>query len=60
MAYNDLPEAYKKGFINFLGIKIGLENRPLIPREETEFWASQALEDIEFFIKKQKKKNFLS
>ncbi|MFA5178312.1 MAG: class I SAM-dependent methyltransferase [Candidatus Paceibacterota bacterium] len=56
MAYNDLPEAYKKGFINFLGIKIGLENRPLIPREETEFWASQALKDIEFFIKKNKRK----
>ncbi len=54
MEYNDLPEAYKKGFVYFLGVQIGLKNRPLIPREETEFWASQALEEIEIFIKQNK------
>lgn len=33
------PLAYIIGNIPFLGVSIGLESRPLIPRPETEWWA---------------------
>jgi len=42
----DLPEEYKKGYKYFLGIKIDLSLRPLIPREETEYWVSLILKEI--------------
>ena len=41
------PLAYLIGFVDFLGSKIRLEQRPLIPRSETEYWAEVALKDIQ-------------
>lgn len=42
----DLPEEYIKGYKYFLGIKIDLSLRPLIPRDETEYWVSSILKEI--------------
>ena len=42
----DLPDDYKKGYKYFLGNKIDLSLRPLIPREETEYWVSIILKEI--------------
>ena len=41
------PVAYLIGFQPFLGLKIYLDSRPLIPRPETEWWTEQLLEEIE-------------
>lgn len=42
----DLPEEYIKAYKYFLGIKIDLSLRPLIPRDETEYWVSSILKEI--------------
>ncbi len=43
---NDEPLGYIIGYQPFLGLKIYLDSKPLIPRPETEWWAEQLLDDI--------------
>lgn len=42
----DEPEAYQHGWVPFLGAKIFLDSRPLIPRTETEWWVEQLISQI--------------
>jgi len=43
----DEPEAYVIGWQPFIGLKIYLDSKPLIPRTETEWWTDQLLEKIQ-------------
>lgn len=40
------PLAYVIGWIPFLGTKIYLDSKPLIPRAETEYWVGQLIETL--------------
>ncbi len=42
----ELPEDYKRGFKHFMGATVDLSKRPLIPREETEYWTSIVIKEI--------------
>lgn len=43
---NGVPLAYLISWVSFLGNKIFLETKPLIPRPETEYWVQKAIECI--------------
>lgn len=44
------PLAYVIGWIPFLNTKIYLDSKPLIPRPETEYWSSIAIDSIKTLI----------
>ena len=54
MDLNKLPDAYAAGYKDFLGVRIDLSRRPLIPREETEYWAGLAIEEVKSSSKNKK------